>query len=89
MVSMMVSTGEALLIRFTCRTIAEIRSAIPARFFVRDTYRGLAYLARDVLMAAIAWKLALHIDPTFQDNRIRATLTSHGAEVARWFCWLV
>ncbi|KAF8887319.1 hypothetical protein BD779DRAFT_1662529 [Infundibulicybe gibba] len=36
-------------------SLKEIRAAIPAKFFVRDTRRGLLYLARDLLLATVAW----------------------------------
>lgn len=70
------------------RSLSEIRAAIPAHCHVRQTWKGLLYLARDLAMAALAWKLALHIDPIFQSSYVAHRLTSLGAEVARWGAWL-
>ncbi|KAG6821953.1 hypothetical protein H0H93_006498, partial [Arthromyces matolae] len=52
-------------------SLKEIRAAIPAKYFVRDTRRGLLYFARDVLLAAVAWSLATLIDPYFKQSSIR------------------
>ncbi|KAG6889934.1 tRNA-dihydrouridine synthase 3 [Termitomyces sp. Mi166 len=74
----------------TSRSLKEIRDAIPSRLFVRDTVRGLMYLARDLLMAAAAWSLATYIDPFFNQAYITELLTPVGAEVARWAaCWKI
>ncbi|KAI0080453.1 hypothetical protein K474DRAFT_1682623 [Panus rudis PR-1116 ss-1] len=86
------ATGtEASLPEFTPLpwTIAEIRAAIPARLFVRETERGLAYLARDILLAVIAWRLALHIDPFFRSQIVVGALGAVGTEMVRWVVWLV
>ncbi|KZT66451.1 hypothetical protein DAEQUDRAFT_746561 [Daedalea quercina L-15889] len=69
-------------------TMSEIRSAIPVQLHVRHTWKGLLFLARDVLMAAVAWKLASLIDPTFRRVSVTQSLTPFGAEVARWSAWL-
>ncbi|KAH8102899.1 fatty acid desaturase-domain-containing protein [Cristinia sonorae] len=68
-------------------TIREIRNAIPEHLFVRDTIRGLLYLTRDLLLAAITWKLATFIDPFFRSAAVRGELTPFGAEIARWASW--
>jgi len=68
-------------------SLSEIRSAIPAHYFVRDTTRGLLYLARDILMAATCWKLATFIDPYFKSSGVKEFATPVGAEVARWAAW--
>ncbi|KAH9948128.1 fatty acid desaturase-domain-containing protein [Amylocystis lapponica] len=70
-------------------TLNEIRAAIPARMFVRKTWKGCLYLARDLLVVAINWELALRIDPLLQSAPAVARLTPVGAELARWACWLV
>lgn len=72
----------------SCRTIREIRDAIPERYFVRDTVRGLLFLARDLLLAAITWKLATFIDPFFRSSAVRSELTLGGAGVGRWLAWV-
>lgn len=74
---------------FFIRSLKEIRAAIPAEYFVRDTARGLSYFARDVLLAATAWTCATYIDPYFQQAATKELLTPVGAEVARWAAWLV
>ncbi|KAF8887557.1 hypothetical protein BD779DRAFT_1786111 [Infundibulicybe gibba] len=68
-------------------SLKEIRAAIPAKFFVRDTRRGLLYLARDLLLATVAWSLASYIDPFFKQSSTRAALSPIGAEVSRWAAW--
>ncbi|KAH9475531.1 Delta(12) fatty acid desaturase [Psilocybe cubensis] len=70
-------------------SLKEIRAAIPAEYFVRDTARGLSYFGRDVLLAATAWTCATYIDPYFQQAATKELLTPIGAEVARWAAWLV
>lgn len=54
---------------------------------MRDTRKGLLYLARDLLMAAVAWSLATYIDPYFKQSAVAEILTPVGAEVARWSAW--
>ncbi|KAG6879098.1 hypothetical protein C0992_005243 [Termitomyces sp. T32_za158] len=68
-------------------SLKEIRAAIPAKFFVRDTTKGLLYFARDVLMAVVAWSLATTIDPYFKQSATHQLLTPAGAEIARWAAW--
>ncbi|KAI8972806.1 linoleoyl phosphatidylcholine delta-12 acetylenase [Trametes punicea] len=68
--------------------LQEIRAAIPAHLFVRDTRRGLAWLGLDLFMAACCWQLALLIDPMFGHSAAVQRLTPFGAEAARWSCWL-
>ncbi|KAF8220193.1 hypothetical protein L208DRAFT_1382738 [Tricholoma matsutake] len=68
-------------------SLKEIRAAIPPEFFIRDTRLGLAYLARDILMAAAAWSLATFIDPFFKQSVMRESLTPVGAEIGRWAAW--
>ncbi|KAF8173116.1 hypothetical protein BJ912DRAFT_992797 [Pholiota molesta] len=68
-------------------SLKEIRAAIPAEFFIRDTRRGLLYLARDLLLAATAWTLATYIDPYFQSAATKEALGPIGAEVGRWAAW--
>ena len=84
--SLGVFTLQMLTLLF--RKLQDIRAAIPSHLFVRDTKRGLAWLALDLLMAAACWKLALYIDPTFKSRSAIHLLTPLGATVARWACWL-
>ncbi|KZT22919.1 hypothetical protein NEOLEDRAFT_1180500 [Neolentinus lepideus HHB14362 ss-1] len=69
-------------------TLKEIKAAIPAHLFVRDTPRAFLYLIRDLLMAAVVWKLGLQIDAAFMRPDIMSALTPSGAEVTRWLAWL-
>ncbi|KAH9885241.1 linoleoyl phosphatidylcholine delta-12 acetylenase [Cubamyces lactineus] len=69
--------------------LQEIRAAIPAHLFVRDTRRGLAWLGVDLVMAACCWQAALFIDPTFTRDTMVERLSPLGAEVARWICWSI
>ena len=71
------------------RKLREIRAAIPPHLFVRDTRRGLMWLALDFLMAAACWKAALYIDPTFRSRAMVQLLSPAGAQAARWTCWLI
>ncbi len=72
-----------------CRKLQEIRSAIPPHLFVRDTKKGLAWLGRDLLMAAACWQLALYIDPASESRVAVHLLSPFGAAAARWTCWLL
>ncbi|OSC96493.1 linoleoyl phosphatidylcholine delta-12 acetylenase [Trametes coccinea BRFM310] len=69
--------------------LQDIRAAIPDHLFVRDTRRGLAWLALDLFMAACCWKAALLIDPMFTSRLAVQRLSLAGAEIARWSCWLL
>jgi len=68
-------------------TLAEIRAAIPARLFVRQTWKGLLYLARDIALAAACWKAATYIDPYFKSAQVTDVVGKVGGEVARWSAW--
>ncbi|CAL1703512.1 unnamed protein product [Somion occarium] len=68
-------------------TLQEIRNAIPAHLFVRDTKRGLKFLIRDILLAFLVGILGSYIDKTFGSPAAQAMLTPLGAECARWAAW--
>ncbi|OBZ76517.1 Delta(12) fatty acid desaturase [Grifola frondosa] len=70
-------------------TMSEIRSAIPAHLFVRHTWTGIAYLVRDIVMAALMWNVALHLDPIFKSPPVVERMTYLGVETARWIAWTV
>ncbi|KAK7693166.1 hypothetical protein QCA50_002732 [Cerrena zonata] len=70
-------------------TYQEIRSAIPSHLFVADHTRGFLYLARDISLAMLAWKLATLIDPLFLDPAALNSLTPLGAKTLRWCAWAI
>jgi hypothetical protein len=72
-----------------CRTLKEIRDAIPPHLFQRRLGLGLAYLLRDLMMAAAIGYLGTFIDPVFIAARQSAATSSQmvGFEVARWAAW--
>ncbi|THU84748.1 linoleoyl phosphatidylcholine delta-12 acetylenase [Dendrothele bispora CBS 962.96] len=70
-------------------SLKEIRNAIPARLFVRDTRRGLRFLARDLVLAAGLWYAATFIDPYFNNEKVVQLLNPIGKETARWAMWCV
>lgn len=70
-----------------CRTIEEIRAAIPDEMFIRNTLRGVIYLARDFCLAVAAWSLASRIDPFFGRTSTEELFTPIGAEFVRLLAW--
>lgn len=70
------------------RSLSEIRAAIPAHLFVQKTWKGLAYLARDLFMAAIAWQLAAQIDRLCASYACKSLLGEIGSGMLRWMLWL-
>ena len=72
-----------------CSTLSEVKRAIPPRLFVRQTWRGVMYVARDLVMAAAAWKLATYIDPYTMHSVVRGTIGVVPSLVLRWTCWAV
>ncbi|PSR70427.1 hypothetical protein PHLCEN_2v13678 [Hermanssonia centrifuga] len=68
-------------------SLKEIRAAIPAHLFLRDTFHGLRFLTRDVLLAAVIWKAGTCIDPLCQRAELQVAITGLGAEVVRWIAW--
>lgn len=47
------------------------------------------YVARDLAMAAAAWKLATYIDPYTMHSVVRGTIGVVPSLVLRWTCWAV
>jgi omega-6 fatty acid desaturase (delta-12 desaturase) len=68
-------------------SLGEIRAAIPAKYFVRDTARGLRFCVRDFIIGAVFWYLATFIDPIGKSNKAVETFGTIGAEVFRWSLW--
>jgi hypothetical protein len=71
------------------RSLTEIRCAIPAHLFKRVTIRSLLYLLRDLMMAAILWRVATYIDPFFRRLDVRVEITGQLAELGRWAAWCI
>ena len=68
-------------------SIGEIRAAIPARLFERKNSTSLYYLARDLVLATVAWELATWIEPVA--NTLRKMYPGHEtafklAEAGAW-----
>ncbi|KAJ3559623.1 hypothetical protein NM688_g226 [Phlebia brevispora] len=70
-------------------SLSEIRAAIPPRLFVRDTGRGMVYLARDVVMAAGALAFATQINSTLADPFVVEHLGHTTAKVLQASAWIV
>ncbi|OBZ69414.1 Delta(12) fatty acid desaturase [Grifola frondosa] len=69
--------------------MSRIRSAIPPRLFVRNTVRGIYYVARDVGMAVAAVRVALYIDPFFNCWAAGGPFDPVVIQLARWIAWVV
>ncbi|KAI3607453.1 delta-12 fatty acid desaturase [Moniliophthora roreri] len=70
-------------------SLKEIKDAIPARLFVRDTSLGLLYLLRDALVASLLWYCASKIDPLTKKEVVVETLGPFGAQLVRSSAWLL
>jgi hypothetical protein len=71
----------------SARSLAEIRAAIPARLFERNTLRATMYLIRDLVMATALGYAALKIDPFFSSAEVMHSLGGVSANVGRWAAW--
>ena len=69
------------------RSLQEIREAIPPELFVRDTKRGLTFLARDLLLAAVTLAVGISIDSTFVPATGRSQEHVIIMGIARWAAW--
>ncbi|KAJ7678875.1 delta 12 fatty acid epoxygenase [Mycena polygramma] len=69
------------------RSIKDIRAAIPAECFIRDTSRAFRYLGRDLVLAACAWGFALTIDPFFQHTARGDPPFPIFCNLLRWGAW--
>ncbi|KAF8633792.1 hypothetical protein AX15_001262 [Amanita polypyramis BW_CC] len=70
-------------------SLRQIRDAIPSRLFTKDTRRGLLYFARDLSMAAFAWKAITHTELYLTSEEVRQKWSPFIAEFARWAMWFV
>ncbi|KAJ6545486.1 delta 12 fatty acid epoxygenase [Mycena capillaripes] len=70
-------------------SLKEIRTAIPARCFQRDTVRSIFYLCRDLSMAAALWNFATAIDPFFLKLQTSPAFPAVISTTLRWFAWAV
>ncbi|KLO06403.1 hypothetical protein SCHPADRAFT_917541 [Schizopora paradoxa] len=73
-------------------SIGEIRAAIPARLFERKNSTSLYYLARDLVVAAVAWEFATWIEPvadmlrkTYPGHETAIKLAEAGAWLTYWW----
>lgn len=80
---------KLMCLTFGCRKLTEIRAAIPARLFVRDTRQGLYYLIRDILLAAAVSSLAHRIDPLFRNLHTIQNFNPFLIELLRWSAWCI
>lgn len=70
-------------------SMQQIRYAIPPDLFTRDTRRGLLYFARDLAMAAFAWKAMMYAEACLTSGYARQTLSSSVAVFLLCAMWLV
>ncbi|KAJ7141609.1 linoleoyl phosphatidylcholine delta-12 acetylenase [Mycena filopes] len=68
-------------------SLKEIRRAIPAHCFRRNTTRSILFLCRDLAMAAALWALAARIDPLI--SVVQPTLALPSLATSWWFQGLV
>ncbi|KAF8142896.1 fatty acid desaturase-domain-containing protein [Mycena galopus ATCC 62051] len=68
-------------------SLREIRAAIPARCFKRDTRRSLMYLLRDLLMSALLWFLATLIGPFLSSLERHSRTPSCVLATLFWLGW--
>ena len=67
----------------------EIRDAIPPHLFVKDTKRGLSYLARDLALAALMLCWGSYVDSVLLTNSGFLPVCTRSAFVTfiRWAAW--
>lgn len=76
-----------IIIPFLQVKIGELHAAVPKQLFEKDTFKGLLYVARDVLCAVIIYKLGWLIEP-FTDNLIsRNGLPQIVGTLLKWTAW--
>ncbi|THU84749.1 delta-12 fatty acid desaturase [Dendrothele bispora CBS 962.96] len=66
-------------------TIFQVRAAVPKELFEKNTFKGLLYVARDIICAVALYKLGWFIEPTarFAIDNFGSTF---GA-IAKWSMW--
>ena len=90
-----ISSSLTFFCRALRRSTQEIREAIPANYFERDTAISVHYLCRDLAMLIGLFMLATRIDPWFQLLADQATAnastptTKFALELGRWATWCV
>ncbi|KAH7916574.1 fatty acid desaturase-domain-containing protein [Hygrophoropsis aurantiaca] len=68
-------------------SLKEIRASIPTQYFVRDTARSLAYVLRDVLMAAGLVGFVALADVYLHSASATQNLGVIGTNAAQWGLW--
>lgn len=71
------------------RSMKQIRDAIPPHLFIKDTRRGLLYFARDLTMAAFAWKAMMLTEACLTSEDVRQALSPFVAKFSLYAMWLV
>jgi hypothetical protein len=67
----------------------QIRDAIPPHLFIKDTRRGLLYFARDLSMAAFAWKAMMLTEACLTSEDVRQALSPSVAKFSLYAMWLM
>ncbi|KAK2467517.1 hypothetical protein APHAL10511_000372 [Amanita phalloides] len=70
-------------------SVKQIRDTIPPRLFIRDTKRGLLYVARDLSMAAFAWRAMFLADDFLMNEVVRQKWSPYVSELVRCALWHV
>ncbi|KAH8108807.1 fatty acid desaturase-domain-containing protein [Phellopilus nigrolimitatus] len=69
-------------------SMSEIRGAIPAHLFKRDTFRATTYLLRDITLTGILWWAATWIDPFFIQLSVSNRILEGVSAFGRIVCWM-
>lgn len=70
-----------------CRSLDEVRKAIPAYLFERSTARAMLYLMRDVAMCLGIAYLASYIEPTALQLQSAGVFSPIMANMFKWALW--
>ncbi|KAG7095520.1 hypothetical protein E1B28_006258 [Marasmius oreades] len=67
--------------------IADLHAAVPKHLFEKDTFKGLLYVARDVICAVIIYKLGWFIEPISHSLVAHYGLPQIVGTVFKWSAW--